>query len=1568
MYTKLAAITTQYSKFTKNQVLTEAQLNEFLEYFEDQDHLSRIALSGVGIGCGFNIAYSKTKTNAFSISKGFGVTTDGDLLTLVEPKDGKLRLLNKAFKTYTHYRTFEDSNAKYPHFIQADDSQIDLIEVFSDEDIDTDDSGFTRLTSEQLDNKVVLLYLENYPKEGDLCTALDCDNQGQLQVSKLRVLLVSTEDAASMAARDSIYTKHNWYDLYKGLPEIEARRDILSARNTTNYDRLKSVYYSLIHTSKSQKIQRIPRSPGIIYKQNDESLLSKLSKGFDEIFNKFGKDSISPLISGLFNINPTAVPRDFQYVYDALKDLIDTYNEIKALLLHINVECSPDITSFPKHLMLGKLEQDPQPQVKILRHRFYKSPIIGNEDDNLKKVISLLNRTEHILKHYLATGKGDDIKITPSKLEGELGNQAIPFYFDVTKTFLDHWSFEKYQNLEQNTNLSYHTGHLSQAHSVQEPLYYNLDNFNFLRIEGIQGKSYKDAFDQVMELKEKFGLNFDVKVLPLGVPNQRINMSDYRCEFEDLEVLLEAWTTEQECILVAITNFFSGFKLDLKSKDDDTNDGGKVYYLDNVTEATYTNAKDYFYTTTWAKSNANVIKEFTAKTEKTAREMSSYDKMRSLNEPIYMKAHETIKPLNKSVVKDSLIQEENTLGYYVSEAIVENEGGCESVNDILSNAKAKVKTKLQSEAWEANPEAKDFILHDAVNLLVNAHMLSHSIPVTVKEIDRNTIDRYKRTLDDVCSLVKNLRVRFQRAKLSETQNKIIALLINQLAIVCCSGKKLDILQKEIEKRKENILKRIQLSEFVKQHPGLRHYAGVPVGGTFVMAYLRDDAEGKSTYETSGLEVEFLKQPSNRGNIEFNGGQILLWDEKLSMTFEFIRQINRDSANMQNQGVIVGRTLEATVSNLAEFLNFRWKLAGASTQCRAIARDRSLLIELIDQKVPKDAYYIQFFNPAITGSTSRVFFDPNEVIRQNITAKNTVIADFALPYMCCSDCTPVNFVVPKEPVSLSLPEPYVCLNENTTPIPFTVKPEDGEVKAVVKEGLSAGVTQDENGAYQFDARQVNPALIGKPIRFTVNDEETTAVITVYESPQAVITASPDEFIYNDMKTSVRVPFKVSGSGISFETEFEWDFGDGSDIQLDKPDENRTVWHTYNLPVNDENTVNPKIRVSNGSCVQEIDMDGITFDEPTQVSLDIQDTYCYDIGLEQQVIRIPFTTINPQNGIIEIASANQSDVLSIDQAKKELVITNPWDFKQFDTPIGFTLNGMPTNAQIRISRKPSVYISSSSDEPYWENGVYKQRYVFSARGDDGSLAQNLSFKWYVEGENEGDQNPFEYTFETNNQEARTFKVSLVAASENGCEREVTTDVTIEPEQPQNCSDEAKAAILNDKTSLESDNVSSIDNFDINIYNGTVAAYKRVTKNASTLNAFVAGGSNNALKRALSKIILNTSNAILKAASQGSEQLVALYTRYFKFQFRLFFNIIKCQEDIPDNEIEKHILPVLKAMMDALTNLSDFRFDYGTPDPQSDEGTLRKYLSEYLEAGNLQQPINDRIQQMIGLILAP
>ena len=1356
MNTKLTTITTQYSKFSDNQVLTKGQLNQFLEYFEDQDHLSRISLSGVGIVCGFDVTYNTSKREIY-ITKGYGVTTDGDLLALVEPKkpvEGQVisqgfQLVQDAFKTYTHYRNFEDSNAKYTPFFSGED-QIELLEIFPGEDIDLTNTSYANLNTlsqATLDDKVVLLYLENYPKQGDLCTALDCDNQGIEQVARLRVLLVSSDDAKTITGYDPVYNKHDWYEYYLALPEIGVRRDILTYNNTKDYITLKQNYYKLI---------------------KDNDTLADLGLGLDAILQKFGKSSISSSISSLFYISPSAVPTDFQYRYDVLKDLVDTYTEIKKLLLHLNVHCCPSIGSFPKHLLLGRLKES-QTHYKSLRHRFYKSPIVGHEDTNLKSVQSLLSRVSYIVNNYLKVEKGEEIKITPSTLEGALSRKTIPFYYQVTDKFLNHWSFDKFQNFIQTSNLSYHTTNLSSSLSIQKPLLYDIDNYNFLRIEGIQGKSYRDALDRVLFLKEEYGLSFDVKALSINPTTKDIELGEYRCEFEDLSVLLKAWTTEQECILASMASFFSGFTTDKV--------GG------NIKEVEYTQGRKVIGRVI---TNEDIIKDKVS--EVNARETVKVDSQRILSTDEQLRVAKQIRTsYEKNIIDESLTVEEKTIGRYMKEAIEENKKG--SANDIKNATKSKLEAFLSTDEWIAKPEVRDFIYNDVVDLLSVTYILSERIPQSISEIDTGNIDTYELTLEEVCGLVRALKVTYQTIDLDDTLKDILGLLINQLSFVCCSGEKLTILLNEIETRKQEIIKQLQLSEFVKKHPGLRHYAGVPVGGTFVMAYLTEDAEDRSAYQPVRLELNFVEQPrvddiiidkpindtpidrtigdrtiDKRTDNPFNNnvGIIKLWDDRISTQFIFLNELTRETRIIRNQIVLIGETLERTVSNLADFFNNIWRIAGVSKKCRATAKDTKLIIDILDQKIRKEENYIQFTDPAIVKTNKKIFFNENEIITRNLTTRNTVIADFALPYLCCSDCASINFIVPKEPVSLSLPTPFICLDDSTTPIPFTVSPTDGEVKAIVEGEISGGVVQNDEGAYVFDATILDPSLYGTALRFTVNDEETTAVITVYQKPQPIVTVVEENFIYNDARTEVEVFFEVSGTAVNANSVFAWDFGDESPIVQERPDSDGIVSHTYTLPIVPNNTVFPRLTVTNELCPSEVILEGITFQDPV-VSLTVDDLpRCVDPEEDGRELRIPFN-VQPQNATVTVNG--EIDGISIDP--DGVILINPILFSSYNTPITFSVNGeaQATPVITILNKGDFANFTCEPENPSVPEGTETVLITFEVIGLTDEQKEELGFNWdFGDGEFSSEIDTT-HEYNTSNLEPGTHTFPVVLAIEGG-----------------------------------------------------------------------------------------------------------------------------------------------------------------------------------------------------------
>lgn len=516
MNTKLDNITTQYRKFNANQALTEGQLNEFIDYFEDQDRLSRTRLDGVGIVCGFETMLKAMvgreivpipmdqHQNGFlyiTVTQGVGVTTDGDLITLHNKNYAtKESFIDLESKNYKYYRIFTD-NYRYPHF----KGDMLLFELLTQDEYDNqlangaDSTTFYDVNAiPTLENKVVILYLESYSNDESPCEDADCDNNGAEQVSELKVLLASRNDVEYIIngeKKDSIYNIHNSYEvLYNELKDIEAPRVILNTGITTEL-------------AVRAKFQGAIQSPTIV---------TDLSEGFKAIAETFSinMDLGGQTLESKLNQLLSTTPDDYQYRYDLLKDLIDTYNEIKGLILHLKAVCCPSITSFSKHLLLGPIGASLElGNYTPFRHDFYNSPINTNQDENRERLLLLANRFVQTIKDFQSFN--GPVKITPSYLSPVLSQRAIPFYYKFNSDLLKKWNFEKTKVGKESYNLSYHTVNLANVDFVQNPLLYNIDDNDFYRIEGHLRKPYTIALQNINDLKTKYGLAFDVIALVL---------------------------------------------------------------------------------------------------------------------------------------------------------------------------------------------------------------------------------------------------------------------------------------------------------------------------------------------------------------------------------------------------------------------------------------------------------------------------------------------------------------------------------------------------------------------------------------------------------------------------------------------------------------------------------------------------------------------------------------------------------------------------------------------------------------------------------------------------------------------------------------------------------------------------------------------------------------------------------------------------------------------------------------------------------------------------------------------
>lgn len=1149
MKPKLTDITTTYHSFEDDQVLTATQLNEFLTYFEDQDRLTRISLSGVGIVCGFKVnliqerqflpvsaevlttAERRLFTSNISkivVEQGSGVTTDGDLFYLRENSETKpYKKLKISSETYTHFKIYDDNKSGYERFIR-DNKQIPLWELIPASEItaETTDSALSLFPN--LQDMVVLLYLECYEDEPNLCDGVSCDNQGREQVARLRTLLVSQTDADYLLKSDVLFNKHELMSTYLKMKDLSVKRVVVNAANTGRLTDLKASFEL----------------------SNEAQLLTDLKDGLTLMRNKIHQyypgHPLDSILSVLSTKLPAATPSQsiyFQYRYDLLKDIVDSYNEAKELFIEVATECCPSIASFPKHLMLGKLRPTEEDSlVSKYRHKFYKSPILVDESKEFEPFIWTLFRMLHQLNAYPTlpeTGSGglyrNDIKITPSAYRTELGKKAIPFYYNLNNSLLRAWDREKTLKGKYKLNLSYNTGLLDASPAIQTPLRYNLEGSNFLRIEGHQGRDYKEVMAKIDQIKKENGLSFDLKAISIDLDSSIvIDTTNYECEFEDLAVLLTAWVKEQECTIAKVVSLVSAFSIKEPGR----------------------NIKDTLFLPRTTFSEAAIAEVGVAKTTTTTKASSSATSTpiasivttADQRKAIANNEQEFGRP---NTVLENLTPTENTVGHSYLQAVLQNPKGTSAEFVTEANLYANEVVQVNNVVWVA--DQYNALVKNSIQIMAYSHVLSNSIPMSIAGITDLVISRYNTNINNLCSVLNKIQVSLATTKrasstnltgLSDTNRSILELLISQLSNICCASKQLQTLLVEIDRRKDAILEKLTLKKFVEQHPGLEHLGGVEQGGTFVLVYLRKGATANTLSSSAAIS-------------------------------ETVGSTLSSSAVLPKSTLSQTMSLASTSSSLT--------LESAKTTTTSTKQTLSSVARLTPtERILTDTRALAI-NPNLVAVTQNLFTAPN----------GTVVADFALPYMCCSDCSPINFIMPAPIVRLSLQNEILCLS-GTAPITitFNVEPATGVIKA---DQVIAGMT--------ISGKQltINPTLfpaasLNKAINFTVNDQITSCKLTVVKPVAAAISA-PTNPISNPVVTFTAVGSFPSG------TLFSWNFGDGGTSTL------RNVTHTYQLPVNELNSLDVTLTVTpaNGACPTIITKN-IVFDQ-TEISL-ADSEFCFN----------------------------------------------------------------------------------------------------------------------------------------------------------------------------------------------------------------------------------------------------------------------------------------------------------------------------------------------------------------------
>ncbi|UFH55824.1 carboxypeptidase-like regulatory domain-containing protein [Spirosoma sp. KNUC1025] len=555
---------TRFPEFVADQILTAQNLQDLFNYLDEQERLTRTNLIGIGIVCGLEVFVSSTG-NAVTITQGVGITSSGYLVAVPQ-------------RTYTF---FSDYNAEkdryYDRFVDTTTKKqlFPLWELA----VAGSPEAKTALSADFLKDKVVLIFVELIENGNKNCDPDSCDDKGITVDIVFRPLLVEEKNVGGLLG------SLNGNDPFKkekpcsAWPEVKMPRYNVPATTLPDSASILKNFLMLLNESFVGKIEATLTSAY-------DTLQLVVATDFNQ--NPFVgfKNQFSFLFDGSIGI-PQLL--HIQYFYDFFSDLLQAYDELRQSCQRHMSLCCPDENLFPRHLLLGAAFQS----AKLYRHTFIPSPALGGSYEVIGELRFLFARLVQLVKTvqipagvFNVKQRRTPIVVTPSKLgDVPLSEKAIPYYYDVLQApaLFDGWNFRKTQNGKGNTNLSYYAqAYNATDEHVRFPLNYDLEPYNFFRIEGHIGQPWQTAFRQIYQIKQQQRLPFDVVALNgdfrslIALLQQSLNnlgkvlaeqpekWRQILCYFNDIEMQYDMQAAELRCTLGKVMRFL----YDVGAKDD----------------------------------------------------------------------------------------------------------------------------------------------------------------------------------------------------------------------------------------------------------------------------------------------------------------------------------------------------------------------------------------------------------------------------------------------------------------------------------------------------------------------------------------------------------------------------------------------------------------------------------------------------------------------------------------------------------------------------------------------------------------------------------------------------------------------------------------------------------------------------------------------------------------------------------------------------------------------------------------------------------------------------------------
>jgi PKD repeat protein len=997
-----------YPVFEPDQVLTDTHLNNLFAYLDQQDHLTRNKLLGIGIVCGLNIT---ADDNQITITKGVGITSLGFLLQF----EGG---------TFTDFRpyTVPDFPDTIEPAVHASYATWNAQLLIPSEKKAKGDKKLKDNAALQKSHAVVL-FLE--PQLTDLknCTTEDCNDKGKRVDLTVRPLLVPK----------AVLQQYKYFNLQQQkfvFPQVHLKRWNVPVQNMQHPANVVQAFDNVLNAK----------------------LLNELSTAYTFVFDLFapilasnGDDKPANVYTYLSNLVQgvrSAYPVFYQYLYDYVDDLIKAYLDFREVVFDVLSECCPDEHLFPLHLALGEAGLSTDAGFSAYRNEFIYSPLFSEQKQRLAKARMYYRRMLLLLKTFelaslLKNEKGQAnassrlaqtaIRITPSCLgDFPLGKRCIPYYYNPGELF-QTWDAEKTRRGKATTNYGYYASLYSNDAAALQPLLYDTEPYNFFRIEGHAGMEVNKALQNIVAQKQSFNLPFDVVALNMYPGQLTDEREKLKCYFNDLESQYNVLIAEMLCKLHGLYCA-----------------AGKWPFNKKIFDTVFRPAGSGGNTTAFKEAGAyfSATKEASGPAGATVTDAGGVDLNEGITDKIlagktYEESLQLMRTAAISFVDQTRRVNPYRKGTYLRQ-FCKPDPKAETVASYYLNwlkaNEGKRWPKPAATVANTNPVQWMIVYYFHLFYLIDVveELLQRILPFDLGEIN---FGKFKKSYDEVMEEVEAFADYFdnllhgldilndqkdieQQKPFNLIQEELEEWILEKAVtkvvadsrglLMMCIDDQLQQLLYEYRKRLQYVLNQHIFSNYARLKPGLEHKAGVPKGGTFVLLYFKRPPRTQVVTNRSAA---------------FDNVEAIAVAEEDAIANEERKMSTAYGKKYKPSGK---EKLEQQVGSIESFLEKN-----------------------------KNEFEQQEFEQ-ITTLLTRVRTMPASAEALRIP-EGVVFADLYIPYMCCSECAPTAFVFQEKTEESPQPDidikrTFFCNNEDVKE-PITVKPEGGTVtgQGVTKEG-------------------------------------------------------------------------------------------------------------------------------------------------------------------------------------------------------------------------------------------------------------------------------------------------------------------------------------------------------------------------------------------------------------------------------------------------------------------------------------------------------------------------------------